>query len=119
MSLWHNCIQSAAALPGWITVSIPPQGVVLDFVGQRRPAVFGGGSDRDGWRNRMSEQRGRDFKVAPFGGRTDRTAEEAAPADRGPVPSWPSGSGRRKVRAAVTRVREALHRRNCGTVFDK
>nr|EJI98234.1 hypothetical protein JVH1_4100 [Rhodococcus sp. JVH1] len=24
---------SAAALPGWITVSIPPQGVVLDFVG--------------------------------------------------------------------------------------
>ena len=68
MSLWHKCIHVPRPSPGGSTVSIPPQGVVLDFVGQRRPDVSGRGSDRDGWRNRMSEQRGRDFKVAPFGG---------------------------------------------------
>lgn len=49
----------------------------------------------------MSEQRGRDFKVALFGGRADRTPTEAEPADsglawgcRGSVPADGAGAER-------------------------
>ena len=43
----------------------------------------------------MSKQQLRDFKVALFGGRADRTPKEAAPAERSPATGQPAGSGRR------------------------
>lgn len=90
----------AAALPGWINRLDSTRGPVLDFVGQWRPAVFGRGSDRDGWGNRMSEQRGHDFKAASFGGRADRTPTEGTPGQwsrlgmRGSVPADGAGAER-------------------------